>query len=225
MIDLYLDYFDRWSHGLWLTASMSTLSVLIGFLVALPIGFARSRAKGPLGWLALGYVNLFRGMPLLVLMFLIYYGLGQFNRELRAMGLWWFFRDAYFCGMLALVLNTSAYQAEIIRGSLDTISTSVLETNAALNLTRWTAFRRVLLPIAFAKALPPLGNEYILMVKATSLLAIITVFDLMGEARTIFSETLALSVYYVAALHYLVLVLAIEWGLRRIERRFEWMAR
>lgn len=224
MIALYLDYFDRWSHGLWLTASMSTLSVLIGFLVALPIGFARSRAKGPLAWLALGYVNLFRGMPLLVLMFLVYYGLGQFNRELRAMGLWWFFRDAYFCGMLALVLNTSAYQAEIIRGSLDTISTSVLETNAALNLSRWTAFRRVLLPIAFAKALPPLGNEYILMVKATSLLAIITVFDLMGEARTIFSETLDLSVYYVAALHYLVLVLAIEWVLRRIESRFEWMS-
>jgi len=224
MFDLYLDYIDRWSHGLWLTASMSTLSVLIGFLVALPIGFVRSRAKGPLAWLAIAYVNLFRGMPLLVLMFLVYYGFGQFNSELRAMGLWWFFRDAYFCGMLALVLNTSAYQAEIIRGSLDTISTSVIETNAALNLTRWTAFRRVLLPIAFAKALPPLGNEYILMVKATSLLAIITVFDLMGEARTIFSETLDLGVYYVAAIHYLVLVLAIEWTLRRVEARFKWMA-
>jgi polar amino acid transport system permease protein len=224
MFDLYLDYIDRWSHGLWLTASMSTLSVLIGFLVALPIGFVRSRAKGPLAWLAIAYVNLFRGMPLLVLMFLVYYGFGQFSSELRAMGLWWFFRDAYFCGMLALILNTSAYQAEIIRGSLDTISTSVIETNAALNLTRWTAFRRVLLPIAFAKALPPLGNEYILMVKATSLLAIITVFDLMGEARTIFSETLDLGVYYVAAIHYLVLVLAIEWTLRRVEARFKWMA-
>ncbi|MCV2892005.1 ABC transporter permease subunit [Lentibacter sp. XHP0401] len=224
MFDLYLDYIDRWSHGLWLTASMSTLSVLIGFLVALPIGFVRSRAKGPLAWLAIAYVNLFRGMPLLVLMFLVYYGFGQFSSELRAMGLWWFFRDAYFCGMLALILNTSAYQAEIIRGSLNTISTSVIETNAALNLTRWTAFRRVLLPIAFAKALPPLGNEYILMVKATSLLAIITVFDLMGEARTIFSETLDLGVYYVAAIHYLVLVLAIEWTLRRVEARFKWMA-
>ena len=221
MFDLYLDYIDRWSHGLWLTASMSTLSVLIGFLVALPIGFVRSRAKGPLAWLAIAYVNLFRGMPLLVLMFLVYYGFGQFSSELRAMGLWWFFRDAYFCGMLALILNTSAYQAEIIRGSLDTISTSVIETNAALNLTRWTAFRRVLLPIAFAKALPPLGNEYILMVKATSLLAIITVFDLMGEARTIFSETLDLGVYYVAAIHYLVLVLAIEWTLRRVDARFK----
>jgi polar amino acid transport system permease protein len=122
------------------------------------------------------------------------------------------------------VLNTAAYQAEIIRGSRQTIPASVHETNAALNLTRWTAFRRVLLPIAFAKALPAIGNEFILLLKATSLVAIITVFDLMGQARFIFSETLDLRVYYVAAVHYLVLVLAIEWALRRVERRFTWMA-
>lgn len=224
MLDLYFGEMSRWTDGLILTTVMSTLSVVIGFFVALPIALARSRSKGITGWLALGYVNIFRGVPLLVLMFLIYYGSGQFSRELRAAGLWWFFRDAYYCGLLALVLNTAAYQAEIIRGSLDTIATSVRETNAALNLTRWTSFRRVLLPIAFAKALPPLGNEYILMVKATSLLAIITVFDLMGQARMIFSETFNLGVYYIAAAHYLVLVLLIEWVLRRVEARIKWMA-
>lgn len=224
MLELWFDYRDLWWRGLVTTASLTVLAIFFGFFLALPIGFARSKSKGILGWLALGYTNLFRGMPLLVLLFLIYYGVGQFNRELRAIGLWWFFRDAWYCGLLALVLNTAAYQAEIIRGSLDTISTSILETNQALNLTRWTAFRRVLLPIAFAKALPAIGNEFILLLKATSLLAIITVFDLMGQARYIFSETFDLKVYYVAAVQYLLLVLAIEWGLRRLEARIKWMA-
>jgi len=224
MLDLWFNFRGLWLDGMITTASLTVLAVFFGFFLAIPIGVARAKSSGVLGWLALGYVNLFRGMPLLVQLFLIYYGLGQFNSELRAIGLWWMFRDAWYCGLLALVLNTAAYQAEIIRGSLQTIPASVHETNAALNLTRWTAFRRVLLPIAFAKALPAIGNEFILLLKATSLVAIITVFDLMGQARFIFSETLDLRVYYVAAVHYLVLVLAIEWALRRVERRFTWMA-
>ncbi|WP_281967807.1 ABC transporter permease [Roseovarius nanhaiticus] len=223
MLDLWLNFRSLWVDGIITTASLTVLAIFFGFFLAIPIGVARAKSPGVLGWLALGYVNLFRGMPLLVQLFLVYYGLGQFNSELRAIGLWWMFRDAWYCGLLALVLNTAAYQAEIIRGSLQTIPASVHETNAALNLTRWTAFRRVLLPIAFAKALPAIGNEFILLLKATSLVAIITVFDLMGQARFIFSETLDLRVYYVAAVHYLVLVLAIEWALRRVERRFIWM--
>ncbi len=224
MLDLWLGYIDLWTYGLITTAALSTAAIFLGFLLALPIGFARSKSKGILGWLALGYINLFRGIPLLVLLFIVYYGLGQFNHELRAVGLWWFFRDAYYCGLLALVLNTSAYQAEIIRGGLDAITTAILETIAALSLSRWVAFRRVLLPIALARTLPALGNEFILLLKATSLLAIITVFDLVGQARFIFSRTFDLQAYYVAALHYLVLVLIIEWLLRRIESRFSWVA-
>lgn len=223
MFDLWFNFCGLWLDGIVTTASLTVLAVFFGFFLAIPIGVARAKSSGVLGWLALGYVNLFRGMPLLVQLFLVYYGLGQFNSELRALGLWWIFRDAWYCGLLALVLNTAAYQAEIIRGSLQTIPASVHETNAALNLTRWTAFRQVLLPIAIAKALPAIGNELILLLKATSLVAIITVFDLMGQARFVFSETLDLRVYYVAALHYLVLVLAIEWVLRRVERRFAWM--
>lgn len=223
MLDLWFDFRGLWLDGVITTATLTVLAIFLGFFLAIPIGVVRAKSSGILGWLALGYVNLFRGMPLLVTLFLVYYGLGQFNRELRAIGVWWMFRDAWYCGLLALVLNTAAYQAEIIRGSLQTILASVHETNAALNLTRWTAFRRVLLPIAFAKALPAIGNEFILLLKATSLVAIITVFDLMGQARFIFSETLDLRVYYIAAIHYLVLVLAIEWALRRVERRFSWM--
>lgn len=223
MLDLWLNYSDQWISGLLTTAGLTLAAVSLGFLLALPIGLARSRGRGVFAGLALLYINLFRGLPLLVLLFLIYYGMGQFSRELRAIGLWWFFRDAYYCGVLALVLNTAAYQAEIIRGSLGTISNDILETNAALNLPRRVAFRKVLLPIALAKAMPALGNEFILLLKATSLLAIITVFDLMGQARLIFSNTFDLRVYYVAALHYLFLVLVMEWLLRRIEARFVWM--
>ncbi|WP_278923721.1 MULTISPECIES: ABC transporter permease subunit [Pseudophaeobacter] len=224
MLDLWLDYKDLWLSGLKVTASLTLLAILLGFVLALPIGVARARNRGLSGVLAYGYVNFFRGMPLLVLLFLVYYGAGEFSRDLRSLGLWWFFRDAYYCGLLALVLNTAAYQAEIIRGSLNGIPSSIREANAALNLTRWTAFRRVLFPIAIARALPGLGNEFILLLKATSLLAIITIFDLMGQARFIFSETFDLRAYYVAALHYLVLVLVLEWFLRRIESRNAWAA-
>ncbi|WP_421591325.1 ABC transporter permease [Shinella sp. M27] len=225
MLDLWLDNWTLWRDGLFTTIGLTASAIVLGFFLAVPIGVARSRATGLLGFLALGYVNVLRGLPMLVLLFLIYYGAGQFSGELRQAGLWWFFRDAYYCGLLALILNTAAYQAEIIRGSLDTISRSILETNAALNLTRWVAFRRVLLPIALSKALPALGNEVILLLKSTSLLAVITVFDLMGQARFIFSKTFDLSVYYVAAAHYLVVVLFIEWGVRRIETRTPWVAR
>ena len=143
MFDLWFNFRELWLDGIVTTASLTVLAVFFGFFLAIPIGVARAKSSGVLGWLALGYVNLFRGMPLLVQLFLVYYGLGQFNSELRALGLWWIFRDAWYCGLLALVLNTAAYQAEIIRGSLQTIPASVHETNAALNLTRWTAFRQV----------------------------------------------------------------------------------
>ncbi|WP_313526010.1 ABC transporter permease subunit [Shinella sp.] len=225
MLDLWLDNWTLWRDGLFTTIGLTASAIVLGFFLAVPIGVARSRATGVLGFLALGYVNVLRGLPMLVLLFLIYYGAGQFSGALRQAGLWWFFRDAYYCGLLALILNTAAYQAEIIRGSLDTISRAILETNAALNLTRWVAFRRVLLPIALSKALPALGNEVILLLKSTSLLAVITVFDLMGQARFIFSKTFDLSVYYVAAAHYLVVVLLIEWGVRWIEARTPWVAR
>lgn len=224
MLELWIEYKGLWLSGLKITAGLTLAAILLGFVLALPIGIARARNQGITGVLAYGYVNFFRGMPLLVLLFLIYYGAGQFSRDLRGIGLWWFFRDAYYCGLLALVLNTAAYQAEIIRGSLNAIPQSVHETNAALNLTRWTALRRVLFPIALARALPSLGNEFILLLKATSLLAIITVFDLMGQARFVFSETFDLRAYYVAALHYLVLVLMLEWVLRQVEARNPWAA-
>lgn len=225
MLDLWLDNWRLWSDGLLTTIGLTLSATVLGFLLAVPIGMARSHGRGLVGFLSLGYVNVLRGLPMLVLLFLIYYGAGQFSRELRQAGLWWFFRDAYCCGLLALVLNTAAYQAEIIRGSLGTISRAVIETNAALNLSRRVAFRRVLLPMALSKALPALGNEMILLLKSTSLLSIITVFDLMGQARFIFSKTFDLGVYYIAAAHYLILVLIIQWCVRRIEVRTPWVSR
>jgi len=222
MFDLYLEHLALWNEGLKMTMSLTISAVFLGFFLAIPVGLARLKPTGIASRLAYGYVTLFRGVPLLVLLFLIYYGVGQFSRELRSLGVWWFFRDAYYCGLLGLVINTVAYQAEIIRGSLAAIPASVPETCAALNLNRWHSFRRVMLPIAFARALPALGNEFILLLKATSLLSIITVYDLMGQARFLFTETFDLSVYYVAAAHYLVIVLLFEALLRMLERRIRW---
>ena len=111
-------YFPRMVHGLGLTLQLVTTSVVLGAILSLPIAFARMSRSTALSSISYGYVYLFRGTPLITQVFLIYYGLGSFRTQFEAVGLWWFFREAYFCAVLAFTLNTAAYQAEILRGAL-----------------------------------------------------------------------------------------------------------
>lgn len=222
MLSLLTEHFDLWVEGFINTLSLTAFSFVIGFFFAIPVGIARAQTGTWLSRITYWYVYLIRGTPLLVQIFLIYYGLGQFSSELRQIGLWGFFRDAYYCGLLALIINTVAYQAEIVRGAITAIPKNLDEGGMSIGLTSLKIYRYIKLPIATAKMLPAMGNELVLLLKASSLLSVITVNDVMGQARYLFSETLDLSVYYIAGANYLLIVLVIEAIWRKLEARNQW---
>ena len=177
-------------------------------------------SKNPiLSAFAFAYVYFFRGTPLIAQLFLIYYGFGAFRPQLEAIGLWTIFRDAWNCALFAFTLNTAAYQAEILRGAIESVPRGQHEGAAALGLTKAQAFRKIILPQAMIVALRPYGNEIILMIKGSAIVAIVTVFDLMGETRRAFSRTFDFQTYIWAAIFYLVIVEALRNVWERLEQR------
>jgi octopine/nopaline transport system permease protein len=159
----------------------------------------------PLDWLARLYIFVFRGTPLLVQIFLIYYGLGQF-REVRHSMFWFVLRDPYWCAVIALMLNTAAYAAEIIRGGLLSVPHGQVEAARSCGMSPFMVFRRITLPLAVRQALPAYSNEMISMVKATSLASIITIMEVTGVAAKLISETFrAIEVFVVAGVIYLAI--------------------
>ena len=224
MFGLLIENLDIWGIGFFNTFSLTLLSFVIGFFIAIPVGLARSQTGTWMSKVTYGYVYLIRGTPLLVQIFILYYGVGQFYKELQQIGLWWFFKEAYYCGLLALILNTIAYQAEIVRGALEAIPKSLEEAGASVSLSKLQTYRFIHIPIATARMLPALGNEFVLLLKASALVSVIAVTDVMGQARYLFSETLDLSVFYIAAANYLIIVLIAEAILRKLEKRNVWLA-
>jgi polar amino acid transport system permease protein len=199
-------YGPRYLSGLWTTISLVGISVILGALLSLPLAFARMSTNRVVGAIAYSYVYVFRGTPLLAQLFLIYYGLGSFRPELQSVGLWWFFREAWYCGLLSLTLNTAAYQAEILRGAIESLPRGQLEGAAALGIPKSVALRKIVLPQALIVALRPYGNEIILLIKGSAVVAIVTVYDLMGETRYAFSRTFDYQTYLWAAIFYLAIV-------------------
>ncbi len=206
----FLRYGPRYLHGLWTTVSLVVLGIVFGAVLSLPIAFARMSKSSVLNTVAYAYVYIFRSTPLLAQLFLIYYGLGSFRPELESVGLWWFFREAWYCGLLSFVLNTAAYQAEILRGAIESVPRGQHEGAAALGLSKYVAFRKVILPQALIVALRPYGNEIILMIKGSAVVSIVTVYDLMGETRYAFSRTFDYQTYLWAAIFYLAIVEALR---------------
>ncbi|CAD7045568.1 amino acid ABC transporter permease [Pseudorhizobium endolithicum] len=202
----FLRYGPRYLSGLWTTVSLVGQAVILGAILSLPLAFARMSTNRVIGGIAYSYVYVFRGTPLLAQLFLIYYGLGSFRPQLEAVGLWWFFREAWYCGLLSLTLNTAAYQAEILRGAIESVPRGQHEGAAALGLPKSVAFRKIILPQALIVALRPYGNEIILLIKGSAVVAIVTVYDLMGETRYAFSRTFDYQTYLWAAIFYLAIV-------------------
>ena len=185
---LIIDSTPKMLGGMWLTLQMVTLSLSIGFVCAVGVALIRVSSVSWAVALVRGYVFVMRGTPLLVQLFLIYYGLGQFA-FIRDSFLWVFLREPYFCAILALAINTTAYGSEIIRGGLESVSWGEKEAARAFGMSGVLLFRRIVFPIAIRQALPAYGNEAILMVKATSLASTITMMEMTGIAGEIMSET------------------------------------
>lgn len=205
-------------EGVPVTFALVTSSVAIGGVLALGLtGIRRASVIGE--WLVSAYVFALRGSPLLVQIFLIYYGLGQFQAVRESM-LWPFLREPWWCAILALSLNTAAYQAEVLRGGLNGVPKGAIEAAQVAGMSRFLTFRRIVLPIAIRIALPAYASEVVIMVKATSLASIITLFEITGIARGIVSETFRVfEVLSVAGAIYLVINSLLTRGFALIERR------
>ncbi|MDI6025979.1 ABC transporter permease [Corticibacterium sp. UT-5YL-CI-8] len=216
---LFDRYLPAYMSGLWVTLQLVLISIVIGAVLSVPIAYGRMSSNRWLGGFAYGYVYFFRGTPLLAQTFLIYYGLGSFRPQLEAVGLWSFFRDAWYCAIFAFSLNTAAYQAEILRGAIQSVSKGQWEASKALGLDRLKTLRLIVMPQAMLVALRPYGNEIILMIKGSAIVSIITVYDLMGETRRAFSRTFDFQTYIWAAIIYLLIVEVLRFVTERIEGR------
>ncbi len=192
--------------GLPITLILAISSLCCGFILALFIAWLRQSHNIILASIARFYVFAFRGSPLLIQIFLIYYGAGQFRSTFQSIGIWWILREPMYCAIIALSLNTTAYSSEIMRGALLAVPHSNVEVGKAYGMTPLLIFRRIIFPLALRQGLPAYSNEIILMVKSTSLASVITILDMTGIATTIISETYrAIEVFIVAGFLYLIL--------------------
>ncbi len=208
-------YGCRMADGLVLTLKLVGISSTLGFVLAIGLGLLRLRGPKPVRYAIAGYTTFFRGTPLLCQLFLIYYGLGTFRVFWQDLGLWWFFREPFYCCLLAFTINTAAYQAEIIRGSLQALPKGQVEAGRALGMRATAIFLKIEMPQALLIGLRPLGNELITMIKVSAIASLVTLFDLMGATRLAFARSFDLSIYLWTALIYLALVEIIRrvWGL------------
>ncbi|MEQ8782136.1 MAG: ABC transporter permease [Roseibium album] len=212
-------YWMKYIDGFIVTLQIVSLSLLIGILLSIPVAVARSSKWKIFSWPAYGYVYFFRGTPLLAQTFLIYYGAGTFRQELEAVGLWGFFREAWYCVIFAFSLNTAAYQAEILRGAILNVPKGQWEGAEALGISTPVTFFKIILPQALMVALRPYGNEIILMIKGSAIASIITIYDLMGETRRAYSRSYDFQAYIWAAVAYLLIVETLRRIWDKIEAR------
>ncbi|MCE1235925.1 MAG: ABC transporter permease subunit [Hyphomicrobiales bacterium] len=212
------DTFLQLLAGVPVTLSLVAVSVALGGLLALALtGIRRASRLGE--WAVSAYVFALRGSPLLIQIFLIYYGFGQIG-WIRSSFLWPFLREPWWCAITALALNTAAYQAEVLRGGLNAVPKGAVEAARVCGMGRAMAFRRIVLPIAIRQALPAYTSEVVIMVKATSLASIITLFEITGIAHSIVSETFrAFEVLSIAGLIYLAINFTLTRAFRRLEIR------
>ena len=210
----------RLLEGALLTIEITVFSVLIGLCLAVPLAILYL-AESPLVSMPVrAYVFYFRGTPLLVQIFLIYYGSGQFRDVLDSVGLWTLFRGPYFCAVLTLTLNTAAYTAYILRGAIQNVPLGEIEAARACGMSRSLLYRRIILPKAFRLALPAYSNEVVFLFQATSLVSIITLLDLTGVARIVVARSFAVyEIYLTAAAIYLVMTYGILFVFRKTEHR------
>jgi len=217
-LELFNRAFPILLNGLWITVILTFLAVAIGFNLGLGLALARLTQNRFLSGFAKYYSAFFRGTPLIVQLFLIYYGLGQLSFVKQSPALWWVISDGTRCAVLSLALNTAAYTSEILRGGMMSLPSGLIEAAKATGMSRLTSFRRIEFPLAIRQALPAYSNELILVVKGTSLASTITVLEITGYAKRLMSQTFAIfEVFAIAGLIYLAFNLVLVALIRTLE--------
>jgi arginine/ornithine transport system permease protein len=219
-VDLVLQNWPLFAQGVWTTLVLTFLALAIGFAIALPAGIARARRVPWLSPLINGYVYLFRGTPLLVQLFLIYYGLSQFE-WIRDSWAWTILRSPWWCALIAFALNSGAYATEIIRGAVESTPKGELEAAGALGLSPRQVDWLVLIPSALRRALPQYGNEVVFMLHGSAVASIVTIIDILGAGRTLNSRYyLAYEGFLTAAALYMIITFLLVGLFRLLENRY-----
>jgi arginine/ornithine transport system permease protein len=207
-------------EGLWTTVRLVFVALIIGLALSIPLALLAGSENLLFSTPVFCYTYVFRGTPLLVQTYLLYYGAGQFE-AIKASFLWPILKEAYWCALIAFTLNTAAYTTEILRGAIKTMPRGEIEAAKACGMSRWLMIRRIILPSSFRRALPAYGNEVIFMLHGSAIASVITIVDLTGAARIVNSRFYSpYEAFITAALFYLVLTFAIVGLFKWVEQHW-----
>jgi arginine transport system permease protein len=207
-------------HGVWITIQLMILALSIGLSIALLLTWSRLSCNTFFNLSVEFYIYVVRGTPLLLQLFIIYYGALQFS-WLQATPLWSILKSPYNCAVIALAINTGAYTTELFTGAIKAIPKSQVEACQALGLNKTQCYWKILLPLALRNILPAYSNEVIIVLKATSLVSTITLLDITGATQQLIAESyLTLPWWSIAGALYLILSGLLTWLFSVLEQRY-----
>ena len=219
-IDLMLTSLPKLLSAAVITLKLLLASLIIGLFIGFLFAVLRLNKNLFINKFAYGYSYLFRGTPLLVQIFIIYYGLGQIE-WLRSTFLWIILKEPYWCAIIAFALNTGAYTSEILRSAFQTIKPGIIEAGKSLGISNKIILYKIQIPVAIRQSLPAYGNEIILMMKGTSLASTVTLMDITGVAKHIVSTTYKpLEVFLLAGGIYLFMTFIIHNLIKYLEKKY-----
>jgi octopine/nopaline transport system permease protein len=218
--ELMINSFPKLLNAAVVTLKLLSVSLIVGLFIGLLFAILRLNKNIFINKFAYGYSYVFRGTPLLVQIFIIYFGLGQIE-SLRSSFLWLILKEPYWCAIIAFALNTGAYTSEILRSAFQTIKPGIIEAGKSLGISNKIIFYKVQIPIAIRQSLPAYGNEIILMLKGTSLASTVTLMDLTGVAKYIISTTFKpIEVFIVAGGIYLFMTFIVHNVIKFLEKKY-----
>ena len=221
-LELMITSFPKLLNATVITLKLLSLSLFFGLFIGLLFAVMRMHKNLFISKFAYGYSYLFRGTPLLVQIFIIYFGFGQIE-FIRSSFLWIILKEPYWCAIIAFALNTGAYTSEILRSAFQTIKKGYIEAGKSLGISSKIIFYKIQVPIAIRQSLPAYGNEIILMLKGTSLASTVTLMDLTGVAKYIISTTFKpIEVFIVAGSIYLFMTFLIHNFIKFLERKYNY---
>ena len=219
-LELMFNSFPKLLSATLVTIKLLSASLFFGLIIGLLFAILRLNKNIFINRFAYGYSYVFRGTPLLVQIFIIYFGLAQIE-YLRTSMLWVILKEPYWCAIIAFTLNTGAYTSEILRYAFQTIKPGIIEAGKSLGLPSKIIFYKIQIPIAIRQSLPAYGNEIILMMKGTSLASTVTLMDLTGVAKYIISTTFKpIEIFIVAGGIYLFMTFIIHNIIKYLEKKY-----
>ena len=221
-LELMINSFPKLLSAAVITLKLLSVSLIIGLFIGVFFAILRLNKNIFINKFAYGYSYVFRGTPLLVQIFIIYFGLGQIE-YLRSTVLWIILKEPYWCAIIAFALNTGAYTSELLRSAFQTIKPGIVEAGKSLGISNKVIFYKIQIPIAIRQSLPAYGNEIILMMKGTSLASTVTLMDLTGVAKYIISTTFKpIEVFIVAGGIYLFMTFIIHNVIKFLEKKYSY---